>query len=160
MCSPEREGPWLLSSLSMPSFITLFTCASPRTVAECWGLEAAASCAVNWFGYVLQSAASVLGAAAKIPLLSASTSSPPWPNGQGVGPLIRRLRVRVPQGVLSLSQVSQGLKMSNPRSRELCARHMCSPERQGGGYCQLKQAIFDHTLHVCIPKNSRLVLGT
>ena len=25
---------------------------------------------------------------------------PPWPNGQGVGPLIQRLRVRVPQGVL------------------------------------------------------------
>ena len=25
---------------------------------------------------------------------------PPWPNGQGVGLLIRRLRVRVPQGVL------------------------------------------------------------
>ena len=24
---------------------------------------------------------------------------PPWPNGQGVGPLIRRLRVRVPQEV-------------------------------------------------------------
>ena len=24
---------------------------------------------------------------------------PPWPNGQGVGPLIRRLWVRVPQGV-------------------------------------------------------------
>ena len=27
---------------------------------------------------------------------------PPWPNGQGVGLLIRRLRVRVPQGVLSV----------------------------------------------------------
>ena len=26
--------------------------------------------------------------------------SPPWPNGQGVGLLIRRLRVQVPQGVL------------------------------------------------------------
>ena len=26
---------------------------------------------------------------------------PPWPNGQGVGLLIRRLRVRVPQGVRS-----------------------------------------------------------
>ena len=26
-------------------------------------------------------------------------SMPPWPNGQGVGFLIRRLRVRVPQGV-------------------------------------------------------------
>jgi hypothetical protein len=27
--------------------------------------------------------------------------TPPWPNGQGVGPLIRRLRVRVPPGVLA-----------------------------------------------------------
>ena len=27
------------------------------------------------------------------------TCLPPWPNGQGVGLLIRRLRVRVPQGV-------------------------------------------------------------
>ena len=27
------------------------------------------------------------------------TLKPPWPNGQGVGLLIRRLRVRVPQGV-------------------------------------------------------------
>ena len=26
-------------------------------------------------------------------------AKPPWPNGQGVGPLIRRLRVRVPQEV-------------------------------------------------------------
>ena len=28
---------------------------------------------------------------------------PPWPNGQGVGLLIRRLRVRVPQEVLVVS---------------------------------------------------------
>ena len=28
-----------------------------------------------------------------------SSHKPPWPNGQGVGLLIRRLRVRVPQGV-------------------------------------------------------------
>jgi hypothetical protein len=26
-------------------------------------------------------------------------AKPPWPNGQGVGLLIRRLRARVPQGV-------------------------------------------------------------
>ena len=25
---------------------------------------------------------------------------PPWPNGRGVGPLIRRLRLRIPQGML------------------------------------------------------------
>ena len=29
---------------------------------------------------------------------------PPWPNGQGVGLLIRRLRVRVPQGVAPLTE--------------------------------------------------------
>jgi hypothetical protein len=34
-------------------------------------------------------------------LLLSDTFKPPWPNGQGVGLLIRRLRVRVPQGVLS-----------------------------------------------------------
>ena len=33
---------------------------------------------------------------------SSDTQLPPWPNGQGVGLLIRRLRVRVPQGVLCL----------------------------------------------------------
>ena len=32
-------------------------------------------------------------------LLEGVPPRPPWPNGQGVGPLIRRLRVRVPQGV-------------------------------------------------------------
>ena len=36
---------------------------------------------------------------------------PPWPNGQGVGLLIRRLRVRVPQEVLSsCSRVTTGPK--------------------------------------------------
>ena len=34
---------------------------------------------------------------------------PPWPNGQAVGPLIRRLRVRVPQGVCSPSQCLQAV---------------------------------------------------
>ena len=34
-------------------------------------------------------------------LLLSDICKPPWPNGQGVGLLIRRLRVRVPQGVLS-----------------------------------------------------------
>ena len=29
-----------------------------------------------------------------------AVEAPPWPNGQGVGLLIRRLRVRVPQGVI------------------------------------------------------------
>ena len=34
---------------------------------------------------------------------------PPWPNGQGVGLLIRRLRARVPQGVLSLGGIASEL---------------------------------------------------
>ena len=33
------------------------------------------------------------------------TIQPPWPNGQGVGPLIRRLRARVPQGVCRLCEL-------------------------------------------------------
>ena len=37
----------------------------------------------------------IVGFACVFPL-----QGPPWPNGQGVGLLIRRLRVRVPQGVL------------------------------------------------------------
>ena len=37
--------------------------------------------------------------AAKVLLHTGSGCLPPWPNGQGVGLLIRRLRVRVPQGV-------------------------------------------------------------
>ena len=35
---------------------------------------------------------------------------PPWPNGQGVGLLIRRLRVRVPQGVLRPVRASRGME--------------------------------------------------
>ena len=35
---------------------------------------------------------------------SSEARQPPWPNGQGVGLLIRRLRVRVPQGVLCCAQ--------------------------------------------------------
>ena len=32
---------------------------------------------------------------------------PPWPNGQGAGLLIRRLRVRVPQGVLDFQMAEE-----------------------------------------------------
>ena len=32
---------------------------------------------------------------------------PPWPNGLGVGLLIRRLRVRVPQGVLDFQKAEE-----------------------------------------------------
>ena len=42
------------------------------------------------------------------------TSQPPWPNGQGVGLLIRRLRVRVPQGVAMLERMSSGTIMVVP----------------------------------------------
>ena len=38
----------------------------------------------------------------KFVTVPSDTQQPPWPNGQGVGLLIRRLRVRVPQGVLCL----------------------------------------------------------
>ena len=34
-----------------------------------------------------------------MPGAQAAVTGPPWPNGQGVGPLIRRLRAQVPQGV-------------------------------------------------------------
>ena len=37
---------------------------------------------------------------------------PPWPNGQGVGLLIRRLRVRVPQGVSFTQCVHESLSMN------------------------------------------------
>ncbi len=49
-------------------------------------------------------------------------SQPPWPNGQGVGLLIRRLRVRVPQGVLSFGSQRP---LSTPH---LFARYLPSPQ--------------------------------
>ena len=53
----------------------------------------------------------------------------PWPNGQGVGLLIRRLRVRVPQGVLwlwhsDLSEVLAALGLGREGALEV-------PELQG-----------------------------
>ena len=39
---------------------------------------------------------------------------PLWPHGQGVGPPIRRLRARVPQGVLGESKLC----------KSLCIKHM------------------------------------
>ena len=48
---------------------------------------------------------------------------PPWPNGQGVGLLIRRLRVRVPQGVLLLAQeFFDARKARGPREGTRCAQ--------------------------------------
>ena len=40
-------------------------------------------------------------------LTLAGTLWPPWPNGQGVGLLIRRLRVRVPQGMLDFQRAEE-----------------------------------------------------
>ena len=46
-------------------------------------------------------------------MLSRCLAGPPWPNGQGVGLLIRRLRVRVPQGVFDI----HGSRHSNSLGR-------------------------------------------
>ena len=52
----------------------------------------------------------------------ALASWPPWPNGQGVGLLIRRLRVRVPQGVLLFRKAhAQAESNLRPRWRSLCS---------------------------------------
>ena len=51
-------------------------------------------------------------------MLSRCLAGPPWPNGQGVGLLTRRLRVRVPQGVFDIhgSRYSKSLgRTSRPR---------------------------------------------
>ena len=49
---------------------------------------------------------------------SGTSIMPPWPNGQGVGLLIRRLRVRVPQGVTSCpSSRTTHLLLYPPRTR-------------------------------------------
>ena len=46
--------------------------------------------------------------AARIEAQECAQPKPPWPNGQGVGLLIRRLRVRVPQGVHYSAQLIPG----------------------------------------------------
>ena len=51
-------------------------------------------------GGQVQPARSWRNVAAPIVMSGGLAQEPPWPNGQGVGPLIRRLQVRVPQGVL------------------------------------------------------------
>ena len=54
---------------------------------------------------------------------------PPWPNGQGVGLLIRRLRVQVPQGVLLHEQdaAAHGARV------RACAILSVKPARAGFG---------------------------
>ena len=41
-----------------------------------------------------------------MPGAQAAVTGPPWPNGQGVGPLIRRLWAQVPQGVGTVALVA------------------------------------------------------
>ena len=58
------------------------------------------------------------------PIETVSACLPPWPNGQGVGLLIRRLRARVPQGVLSLQRKIKDYRSSaveDMRSRTLAS---------------------------------------
>ena len=57
----------------------------------------------------------------------AQHAQPPWPNGQGVGLLIRRLRVRVPQGVHCLCAEPLGAKPSHHR---LCSARTGHPRRK------------------------------
>ena len=47
----------------------------------------------------VESLSSGAGASSWIRTCELGCQVPPWPNGQGVGPLIRRLRAQVPQGV-------------------------------------------------------------
>ena len=56
--------------------------------------------------------------------LVAHVPEPPWPNGQGVGLLIRRLRIRVPQGVrINLHQHALGC----PRTADFRAVNEAAP---------------------------------
>ena len=49
---------------------------------------------------------------------------PPWPNGQGVRPLIRRLRARAPQGVLLMGwRAAPGRVWGKARSRVAMQTH-------------------------------------
>ena len=49
---------------------------------------------------IVESLSSGAGASSWIRTCELGCQVPPWPNGQGVGPLIRRLRAQVPQGVI------------------------------------------------------------
>ena len=49
-------------------------------------------------------------------------NKPPWPNGQGVGLLIRRLRVRVPQGVRIIRE-----RLNIVDSRLMTPSEACAP---------------------------------
>ena len=59
---------------------------------------------------------------------------PPWPHGQGIGLLIRRLRARIPQAVLGdgklckfIRDVQQAYACAALASKILQVLHECSP---------------------------------
>ena len=62
----------------------------------------------------MQPARSWRNFAAPIVVSGGLAQEPPWPNGQGVGPLIRRLGVRVPQGVLQALAATSSVKSWQP----------------------------------------------
>ena len=76
---------------------------------------------------------------------------PPWPNGQGVGLLIRRLRAQVPQGVLRVPLLGDGssavlgraLRTARLRAhpvRKPCERWTCNISADGRCTLQLPAA--------------------
>ena len=68
---------------------------------------------------------------------------PPWPNGQGVGLLIRRLRVRVPQGVLWAASHGLSPPPSSTRRGSEGARQASILGRLGGKLCAPPLALLE-----------------
>ena len=64
---------------------------------------------------------------------------PPWPNGQGVGLLIRRLRVRVPQEVLSVADTWMYVMHRNDRQQLLAFQ---------AGSCRWHTLLFHFVSHI------------
>ena len=87
------------------------------------------------------------GASSSIRPCELGCQVPPWPNGQGVGPLIRRLRAQVPQGVLSvsLSALRWRLATGAVRRRLRCAPlsalpRPCPPRQTPASVCRWRPA--------------------
>ena len=89
-------------------------------------------------------ATTIKDSAAAIGALIYRAHVPPWPNGQGVGLLIQRLWVRVPQGVTEICEIAEldvvHVYMRNATARmgwthsslqERCPRY-CSNKRHDG----------------------------
>ena len=104
MCIHQRPPSSL--SLSFPCSRYCFSTASPSSASSLYFsyrrhphslVPAASSLALSSLPLLVECRAFVI---VYIPFVSCIIIlKPPWPNGQGVGLLIRRLRVRVPQGV-------------------------------------------------------------